>query len=116
LLVAPFDDELKVLHRCDNPICVNPNHLFLGTSADNAQDREAKGRGGNSKKTHCPKGHPYDAENTYVRTRDGKRGCRICRSDADRLFKLRRKERREIGPNERADLDATVVQFPGVAA
>lgn len=36
---------LQVLHTCDNPQCVNPKHLFLGTPLINAQDRERKGRG-----------------------------------------------------------------------
>jgi hypothetical protein len=37
---------LFVLHRCDNPICVRPDHLFLGTKQDNAMDCARKGRNG----------------------------------------------------------------------
>jgi len=44
LEVGPIPAGLCVLHRCDNPICVRPAHLFLGTRAENCTDRRTKGR------------------------------------------------------------------------
>lgn len=72
----PPADKPYILHTCDNPSCCNPNHLWTGTQADNLADMAAKRRGGGSRRTHCPQGHPYDEANTRVT--NGKRYCRTC--------------------------------------
>ena len=44
LTYGALEDSVCVLHRCDNPPCCNPDHLFLGSRADNIRDMISKGR------------------------------------------------------------------------
>lgn len=68
---------MQVCHHCDNPPCVNPKHLFLGTTGDNTRDMVRKGRQHHQKKTHCPQGHPYSGTNLYV-YKGQQRMCKAC--------------------------------------
>jgi hypothetical protein len=44
VFIGDIPDGMFICHKCDNPKCVNPDHLFAGTRQDNVDDRERKGR------------------------------------------------------------------------
>lgn len=90
LYVGIIPMGMKVLHKCNNESCVNPNHLYIGTEIDNAIDRVSSGRDHNANKTHCPRGHEYTESNTHV-TGKGERQCRTCGRDAARRYRQARK-------------------------
>jgi hypothetical protein len=81
---------MVVCHHCDVTLCVNPDHLFIGTQRDNMRDARSKGRWDptkkhgkargitalNKAKTHCKRGHPLSGPNLKL-TSYG-RACRAC--------------------------------------
>jgi hypothetical protein len=75
--IGPIPDGLCVLHRCDTPACVNPEHLFLGTQQDNMADMNRKGRGARGERN----GGTHLTERDILAIRADKRLHRLIAAD-----------------------------------
>lgn len=72
-------EGLEVRHLNGNRLDSRRENLAYGTSSENHMDMVRHGRHPNARKTHCPRGHPYDGVNTYINPAKGQRMCRTCR-------------------------------------
>lgn len=92
LVVGPIPDDQWVLHRCDNPRCVRPDHLFTGSPLDNSTDMVSKGRGSAQRAWatgKCKRGHDItDPANLRINSR-GERQCRWCLHLSKRNYRER---------------------------
>lgn len=82
----PPEGKPLVLHWDDDPANNRKENLRWGDVADNWADMVRNGNHRNARKTHCPQGHEYNEENTYV-WRGSSRRCRACGREAKRREK-----------------------------
>lgn len=99
---GPIPDGMFVRHKCDNPPCINPDHLEIGTPAQNSRDMVERnrtrgyvtGRYGGT----CVKGlHPVTSDDDLVVSKRGARMCAACYQELCKRSRERRAARREGG-------------------
>jgi len=95
LPLGSLPSEWHVCHSCDNPPCVNPSHLWLGSASDNMSDAAAKGRNARSwTNGRCHRGHDITDPSNVLRFKN-QRQCRLCRREWARLEQVSRRSAEE---------------------
>lgn len=89
---GPIPDGADLDHLCRVRNCVNPSHLEPVSRAENVTRGESP-PAKNARKTHCPRGHEYSPDNTYVPPAGG-RQCRSCKLERERRYHAAKRHRR----------------------
>lgn len=84
-------EDILVLHRCNNRLCISPEHLYLGDVVQNQLDKVASGYGPNqhARKTQCTNGHEFTPENTKIDPVTGERICKACKRETTQRYRER---------------------------
>jgi hypothetical protein len=103
---VPFG--MDACHRCDVPLCVNPDHLFIGTRKLNMMDAQQKKRlTGYGVRDLCKQGHPLSGDNVGTDSMTGKRYCKTCKRKWGKDHYDRSEKRRNRWRNQRSETEST---------
>lgn len=101
---GPIASGLEIDHKCRNRRCINPRHLRAVTHRRNML--MAPHIATQIARTHCPSGHEYTTENTYISPSDNRRHCRKCLRDANK----RSRDKKMLGSDPSARRSKPVIR------
>jgi hypothetical protein len=108
-------EGLVLDHLCRNIKCVNPDHLEPVPARENTL-RGVGPTAINARKTHCPKGHPYDDDNLKINR--GRRHCKICDAAHKLNYSRTKRKKPPVPPERRSEIarNAAKNRWPKLAA
>jgi hypothetical protein len=90
----PLTKKERACHSCDNPPCINPDHLWVGDDKTNMQDAGKKKRWPRQYNPTCINGHPRTPENVAWHGREKKLRCKVCLRERNRRDWIKKSQKK----------------------